>query len=90
MDVEEIRSRLVGRFGARVTAWCVRVPALAEELATAWSLTLGGPMPAGASSVVLSCRLPDGIPAVLKLSPDRRFLAEQASMLRWLLVAIDP
>jgi streptomycin 6-kinase len=84
MDVEEIRSRLVRRFGVRVTAWCARVPALAEELANAWSLTLGGPLPAGASSVVLGCRLPDGTPAVLKLSPDRQFLAEQASMLRWL------
>jgi len=82
MDVEEITSRLVRRFGARVTDWCARVPALAEERATTWSLTLAAPLPAGASSVVLGCRLPEGTPAVLKLSPDRPLLAEQVSMLR--------
>jgi len=84
MDVEEITGRLAHRFGTRVTAWCASVPALAEELATRWSLTLGPPLPAGASSVVLACRLPGGKPAVLKLSPDREFLAEQVFMLRWL------
>lgn len=84
MDVEEITSRLVRRFGEPVTAWCARVPALAAALAEDWSLTLGAPLPAGASSVTLSCRLPDGTPAVLKLSPDRDFLAEQVSMLRWM------
>jgi streptomycin 6-kinase len=84
MDVEEITSRLVRRFGAQVTDWCANTPALARELAARWSLTLGAPLPPGASSVVLSCRLPDGTPAVLKLSPDQDFLAEQVRMLRWL------
>jgi len=84
MDIEEITSRLVRRFGAGVTDWCARVPALAQELATGWSLELVAPLPTGASSVVLGCRLPDGTPAVLKLSPDREFVAEQVAMLRWL------
>jgi streptomycin 6-kinase len=84
MDVEEITSRLTRRFGGQVTDWCVRVPALAAELSTEWSLTFGAPLPDGASSVTLSCRLQDGTAAVLKLSPDRDFLAEQVSMLRWL------
>jgi streptomycin 6-kinase len=75
---------LVRRFGANVAGWCGSAPALAEELATRWSLALGAPLPAGASSVVLDCRLADGSPAVLKLSPDQVFLAEQVSMLRWL------
>jgi streptomycin 6-kinase len=82
MDVEEITTRLARRFGPGVAQWCAAVPALAAELAARWGLTLGAPFPAGASSVALRCRLPDGTPAALKLSPDREFLAEQAAMLR--------
>ncbi|MGH3990945.1 MAG: aminoglycoside phosphotransferase family protein [Pseudonocardiaceae bacterium] len=84
MDVEEITERLVRRFGVEVTGWCTRVPVLADELAGRWSLTLGVPLAAGASSVVLGCRLADGTAAVLKLSPDPEFLAEQVAMLGWL------
>ena len=72
------------RFGPQVAGWCAGVPALAGDLAARWSLTLDEVIPDGASSVVLTCRLPDGTPAVLKLCPDRQFLAEQADMLGWL------
>jgi streptomycin 6-kinase len=84
VDVEEIRTRLTQRYGPQVIDWCAGVPALAERLADRWALTLGELIPDGASSVVLHCRLPQGTPAVLKLCPDRRFLAEQAAMLGWL------
>jgi streptomycin 6-kinase len=84
VDVEEITARLARRFGDGVAGWCAGVGALADELGARWSLTLGAPLPQGASSVALGCRLPDGTAAVLKLSPDREFLAEQVAMLRWL------
>jgi streptomycin 6-kinase len=82
VDIEEITARLTRRFGSGVAGWCAGVPALADELAKRWSLTLGAPLPAGASSVVLGCRRPDGTAAVLKLSPEPEFLAEQVAMLR--------
>ena len=84
MNVDELTSRLVRRFGDEVTGWCAAVPALAGELVAEWSLTLGAPLSQGASSVALRCRLADGTPAVLKLSPDREFLAEQVRALRLL------
>jgi streptomycin 6-kinase len=74
---------LVRRFGPSVLAWCAEVPALAGELAARWALRVGEPLGGGASSVALRCELPDGRPAVLKLSPDHEFVAEQARSLEW-------
>jgi len=80
--VEDITARLSRRFGHSVAAWCAAVPALADDVAGRWGLVLAGAYPDGASSVALRCRQSDGTPAVLKLSPDPPFLADQAEMLR--------
>ncbi len=49
----------------------------------AGGLSLDGTLPDGASSVALRCRRPDGTPAVLKNSPEKPLMAEQADMLGW-------
>ena len=79
--VAEITDCLSLRFGSGVAAWCSAVPALADEVAGRWRLTLGDRYAYGASSVVLYCSLAGGRRAVLKLSPDPPFLADQAAML---------
>jgi streptomycin 6-kinase len=80
--VEEITARLSLRFGPGIAAWCATVPALAQEIAARWDLKLDDAYPDGASSVALRCSRADGAGAVLKLSPDPPFLADQADMLR--------
>ncbi|MFK0187603.1 aminoglycoside phosphotransferase family protein [Streptomyces rubiginosohelvolus] len=81
--MESVTARLVPRFGPQVAAWCVDTPDLIARLASRWGLALGGPLPDGASSVALRCRWPDGTPAVLKISPERDLMAEQARILGW-------
>jgi streptomycin 6-kinase len=82
MDVDEITTRLVRRFGESVADWCAAAPELADRMAACWGLTLGDEYPAGASSIAIRCTWPDGTPAALKLSPQREFMVEQANMLR--------
>jgi streptomycin 6-kinase len=82
VDVEDITRRLVSRFGPEVAAWCAMVPVFAEHVAARWDLVLGDALPSGASSVALRCRYRGGSAAVLKLSPDQGFLADQVAMLR--------
>lgn len=72
---------MVGRFGPDAQRWLAEVPSLAARLASRWGLVLGELFESGASSVVLRCRVPDGTPAVLKLTPDRALLARQTEML---------
>lgn len=79
---DEITACLSLRFGPQVAAWCSGVPALAGEVAARWGLTIGATYAYGASSVVLRCSQADGTGAMLKLSPDPPFLADQAAMLR--------
>lgn len=79
--VAEITDCLSLRFGSGVAAWCSAVPGLANEVAGRWGLTLGDRYAYGASSVVLYCSQAGGGRAVLKLSPDPPFLADQAAML---------
>lgn len=83
VDVESVTTRLVRRFGPRITEWCAGTPDLVARLTSRWGLSLGEPLPDGASSVTLRCRWPDGTPAVLKISPERALLVEQAEMLGW-------
>jgi streptomycin 6-kinase len=79
--IAEITACLSLRFGPGVAAWCSAVPALADQVADRWGLKLGETYAYGASSVVLHCNLVGGGGAVLKLSPDPPFLADQAAML---------
>ncbi|MGW7295229.1 aminoglycoside phosphotransferase family protein [Streptomyces xiamenensis] len=81
--MESVTARLVLRFGPQVAGWCAGTPDLVARLTSQWGLSLGESLPDGASSVALRCRLPDGTPAVLKISPERSLMAEQAEMLRW-------
>ncbi|MFB6814083.1 aminoglycoside phosphotransferase family protein [Streptomyces sp. NPDC056347] len=83
LDVEGVTERLVRRFGPQIAEWCADTPSLIARLTSRWGLSLGEPLPDGASSVALRCRWPDGTPAVLKISPERALLVEQAGMLRW-------
>ncbi|MEU4801833.1 aminoglycoside phosphotransferase family protein [Actinosynnema sp. NPDC023587] len=82
MNVEDLTARLSPRFGPEVAVWCADVPVRAGALAERWALTLGVPYDDGASSVAIRCTTSDGTPAVLKLTPDDAFLAEQVVMLR--------
>lgn len=82
MDMEDVATRLTGRFGPEVGGWLAEVPAIAARLVSGWGLVLGELFDSGASSVVMRCHWRDGTPAVLKLSPDRALLTKQAEMLR--------
>jgi streptomycin 6-kinase len=82
VDLREITTRLVRRFGPEVVAWCGQLPLRAEQASARWGLVLGDVLPTGASSVALRCVGPDGAAVVLKLSPDHRFMAEQVAMLQ--------
>src|SRR5690349_10685212 len=82
MDMEDVRARLVSRFGPDAEGWLAEVPAQAARLASRWGFALGELFESGASSVVLRCEWTDGTPAVLKLSPDKALLTKQVEMLR--------
>jgi streptomycin 6-kinase len=83
VDVDLDVDRLVRRFGPEVSDWCAAAPTLAAHLADRWGLVLGEPLAAqGASSVALRCEWVGGVPAVLKLTPDRLLMAEEVAMLR--------
>jgi streptomycin 6-kinase len=72
------------RFGAGVATWFDELPDLLSTLAERWEIELGSPIPRGSVSVVVRCRLRDGRRGVLKVSPDRARLADEATALkRW-------
>ncbi len=79
--ISELTACLSLRFGSQIATWCAAIPALADEMAGKWGLKLGETYAYGASSVVLHCSQPGGAAAVLKLSPDPPFLADQAATL---------
>jgi streptomycin 6-kinase len=76
-----VRQRLTTRFGAEAAAWFDRLPTVLAALAARWKLEYGPPIPRGSVAVVLRCRLADGRPAVLKVSPDRARLGAEAAAL---------
>ncbi len=61
--------------------WCAGLPALADDLAGMWGLRLGQEWPKGGTSVVLPCESDDGELLVLKLSPDLKIAADEATAL---------
>ncbi|MDT0301677.1 aminoglycoside phosphotransferase family protein [Streptomonospora wellingtoniae] len=79
---EQQKQRLLRRFGTGATAWLADLPALVQDLAEQWNLTVQGPAPHGRTSVVLFCRRADGTPAILKVSPDRGLGTSEARVLR--------
>lgn len=74
--------RLHRRFGGHVTEWLAGLPALVDELASEWRLTVEGPAPHGRTSVVLYVRHADGGEGVLKISPDSGLAVSEAALLR--------
>jgi streptomycin 6-kinase len=79
-----VRRRLTARFGAEVAAWFDELPDVLGALAERWQVEWGLFFPRGSMSVVIRCRMPDGRAAVLKVSPDRARLANEAAALdRW-------
>jgi streptomycin 6-kinase len=81
IDVEDVRARLARRFGPEVAEWCAGLPALADEIARRWGLHLGEAWPRGGTSVVLPCESDDGELLVLKLTPDPKIAADEATAL---------
>jgi streptomycin 6-kinase len=79
-DVDQ--ARLVDRFGSGAEAWCTGLPGLVDAVTQAWRLRVAALMPAGANSVVLSCRSDDGEQVVLKLTPDVTIAAQEATALQ--------
>jgi streptomycin 6-kinase len=80
---DAVRRRLTARFGAEVGTWFDELPAVLSALAERWQLEFGSLIPQGSMSVVIRCHA-DGRPAVLKVSPDRKRLANEAAALdRW-------
>lgn len=79
-----MRRRLGRRFGPAVEVWLDALPPVLSELAARWRLELESLIRRGTVSVVIRCRTADGPRAVLKLSPDRRrILDEAAALARW-------
>src|SRR5438093_10875197 len=79
-----VRRRLAARFGAEVEAWFDELPDVLSALPERWQVEWGSFLPRGSMSVVIRCRLPDSRAAVLKVSPDRARLANEAAALdRW-------
>jgi streptomycin 6-kinase len=82
--LDDPRRRLAARFGAGIGPWFDELPGVLGALAERWELELGSFIPRGSMSVVVRCRVRDGRPAVLKVSPDRERLATEAAALdRW-------
>jgi streptomycin 6-kinase len=64
--------------------WLAGVPGLIADVAASWGLTIGEAYPPGAVGHAVRAELPDGTPAVLKLSPrDRESLQEPDALERW-------
>ncbi len=69
---------------AEIEEWRRRAPALADEVATEWELTLGEPYVPGACGYVVRAERADGTPAVLKLWWPHREAEQEADALdRW-------
>jgi streptomycin 6-kinase len=79
----ELRRRLGRRFGPEVGGWLDALPPVLAGLAERWRLDYGSLIQRGSMSVVIRCTT-DRRPAVLKVSPDRdRIRDEAAALARW-------
>jgi hypothetical protein len=81
---DELRVRLGRRFGSAIDGWFAELPDVLEELADRWGVERGTPIQRGSMAFVIRCQTGDGRAAVLKVSPDRAWLAHEAAALaRW-------
>ncbi|GAA3761013.1 aminoglycoside phosphotransferase family protein [Salinactinospora qingdaonensis] len=76
------RERLERRFGSGAQSWLDSLPALLDDLARQWKLTIEGPAPHGKTSVVVRCRREDGAVGLLKTCPEPAILGTEARVLR--------
>lgn len=76
------RGRLLERFGPRAIGWCEGLPAQIERLAWKWGFRVVRPISNGNTACVFVCeRSDDEAAVVLKLSPDRSLLKDEAAAL---------
>ena len=80
---DELRRRLGRRFGSGIGSWLDGLPPVLADLGGGWRIDFESIIQRGSMSVVIRCRTADGRPAVLKISPDRRRVAEEAAALAW-------
>jgi streptomycin 6-kinase len=76
------RERLVDRFGPEVAGWCDELPVLVEAVTAGWRLRVRRALRPGGTSVLYECVAGDGVPVVLKLTPDRSIAGGEAAGLR--------
>ena len=81
---DELRRRLGRRFGTAIESWVDDLPPVLADLAERWRIDFGALIQRGSVSVVIRCRTRDGRQAVLKVSPERgRVVDEAAALARW-------
>jgi len=81
---EQLCRRLARRFGPAIEEWLDGLPPVLAGLAKRWHLVFESLIQRGTVSVVIRCRTADARSAVLKISPDRRRIADEARALaRW-------
>jgi streptomycin 6-kinase len=81
---DELRRRLGRRFGTAVEIWLDALPDVLGDLAERWEIEYESLIQRGSISVVIRCRTAKGCPAVLKVSPERRRVLDEAAALpRW-------
>ncbi|MER7706968.1 aminoglycoside phosphotransferase family protein [Kitasatospora sp. NPDC097605] len=78
---EEVRARLVVRFGPEAGAWCAGLPELVDALAARWGLAVREAGGGGTSRVFRCARLADGAAVWLKLTPDSAVAGQEAAAL---------
>ena len=85
----ELRRRLGRRFGTAIESWLDELPPVLADLAARWQIDFESFIQAGSISVVIRCRTAAGRSAVLKVSPERRrVLDEAAALARWTTVHV--
>lgn len=73
-----LRRRLGRRYEDGIGAWLDGLPGMLASLGQQWRLTFDSVIQRGNVSVVLRCRTAAGEPAVLKVSPDRARIRDEA------------
>ncbi|MFJ4090945.1 aminoglycoside phosphotransferase family protein [Kitasatospora sp. NPDC089913] len=75
---EEVRDRLVSRFGPDAREWCAGLPRLVDGLAGRWGLAVRAAGGGGTSRVFRCERQADGATVWLKLTPDAEVARQEA------------
>lgn len=68
IELQDVVRRKAAHLGRRGAEWLAGLPALVDDLADRWSITVGPPLSGGTASYVARARTADGQDAVLKLA----------------------